>query len=90
MLKKKPVFVADTENQRIRKITPEGIVSTLSGSGNRGAADGAAREAMFDNPFGVAVGPDGDVFVTEYPQHRSYRIRKISPDGLVKTLGTGP
>ncbi|VDA99758.1 hypothetical protein S1OALGB6SA_831, partial [Olavius algarvensis spirochete endosymbiont] len=47
------VYVADSNNHRIRKITPAGVVSTLAGTGTRGFADGTGTEAQFDLPFGV-------------------------------------
>jgi len=84
------VYVADESNQRIREISPDGSVVTLAGSGRKGAADGPALQAEFERPFGVAVGPTGDVWVSEYPQAKGYRIRKISADGKVTTLGSGP
>ena len=82
------VYVADNWNHRIRKISPEGVVSTLAGSGPTGAgqggfADGDGTKAQFNKPTGVAVGSDGNVYVTE---DGSARIRKINPEGVVSTL----
>lgn len=77
------VYVADTGNHAIRKISPQGEVSTLAGNGQAGFRDGPARQARFNGPLGVAVGPDGSVYVAD-----SYndRIRVISPQGEVRTL----
>eukprot|EP00976_Prorocentrum_cordatum_P012871 257450-Prorocentrum_minimum.AAC.1 len=81
------VIVADTYNSRIRKISPQGLVSTLAGTGVRGHRDGEGAAAQFKSPSGVAVDREGNVFVADYDNHR---IRKISPQGLVSTLaGTG-
>lgn len=77
------LYVADTGNNRIRKITPQGIVSTIAGDGTAGYADGPAAQAKFDGPIGVAVDKAGVVLVAD-----SYndRIRAISPNGQVTTL----
>eukprot|EP00976_Prorocentrum_cordatum_P106651 1194495-Prorocentrum_minimum.AAC.4 len=81
------VYVADSDNHRIRKISPQGLVSTLAGIGTAGHRDGAGTAAQFRNPSGVAVDWEGNVYVADFNNHR---IRRISPQGLVSTLaGTG-
>jgi sugar lactone lactonase YvrE len=77
------VYVADTCNDRIRKISPSGDVSTLAGSGTYGFADGSGAGAQFYGPEGVAVDSGGNVYVADTYNHR---IRKISPAGEVRTL----
>mmetsp|Transcript_178656 Transcript_178656/g.566909 ORF Transcript_178656/g.566909 Transcript_178656/m.566909 type:complete len:529 (-) Transcript_178656:487-2073(-) len=81
------VYVADKRNFRIRKITAEGIVSTIAGSGVQGFADGSAGTAMFKSLGGVTIDPLGNLFVAD---HGNARIRKITPGGVVSTLaGSG-
>jgi sugar lactone lactonase YvrE len=81
------LYLADTGNHAIRRITPDGQVSTLAGDGTPGYADGPGREARFNGPIGVAVAADGRVIVAD-----SYndRIRAIDGSGVVTTLaGSG-
>jgi sugar lactone lactonase YvrE len=81
------LYVADTGNHAIRRITPDGSVSTLAGDGSPGYADGPAHQARFNGPIGVAVAPDGRIFVTDTYNDR---IRVIDVNGIVTTLaGSG-
>jgi DNA-binding beta-propeller fold protein YncE len=68
------VFVADASGHRIRKVAPDGTVTTVAGSGQRGFGDGPGPEARFHEPFGVAVGPDGTLYVADANNNR---VRKI-------------
>jgi sugar lactone lactonase YvrE len=76
------VYVADTDNNRIRKITPSGVVTTLAGDGTMGYADGTGTAAKLSGLRGVAVDSAGNVYVAD----SGNRIRKITPLGVVTTL----
>ncbi|MGX4640513.1 gluconolaconase [Massilia sp. SYSU DXS3249] len=77
------VYVADTYNDRIRRITPDGSVTTLAGSGQPGNADGPALMAAFDTPSAIAVDRQGTLFVADTGNNA---IRQIAPDGTVSTV----
>ena len=78
------VYVADTHGQTIRKISPDGTVSTLAGRGaTGGSADGVGVEARFELPGAVATDGAGNVYVADTSNHT---IRKIAPSGVVNTL----
>lgn len=81
------LYLADTGNHAIRRITPDGQVSTLAGDGTPGYADGPAQQARFNGPIGIAVASDGRIIVAD-----TYNdlIRVIDVDGTVRTLaGSG-
>ena len=67
------LYVADSSNNRIRKVTPKGEVSTLAG-GERGFADGKGSAARFDHPYGIAIDTVGNLYVTD---QNNDSIRKI-------------
>jgi len=78
------IFVADTFNATIRRITPGGVVTTLAGApAQRGEADGAGGAARFNQPSGLAVDGAGVLYVADTYNHT---IRRIAPDGTVTTL----
>lgn len=78
------LYVSDTANATIRKITAAGVVSTFAGlAGNVNSFDGTGTNAQFFQPEGVAVDNGGNVYVTDAWNHT---IRKITPAGIVSTL----
>jgi len=75
------LFVADSGGSSIRKVTPNGVVSTIAGNYlSAGSTDGTGTTARFTNPLGVAVDRSGNVYVADTGNHT---IRKITSDGLV-------
>jgi sugar lactone lactonase YvrE len=78
------VYVTDTGNSTIRKISPGGSVTTLAGQvGACGTADGGGTLAQFCNPQGIALDQAGNLFIADT---RNHTIRKIDPAGRVTTL----
>ena len=77
------IYVADSYNDRIRMITPEGQVSTVAGKGSPGYADGDRSTALFDTPSGIVVANDNSLIVADTGNDR---LRRISPEGNVTTL----
>jgi hypothetical protein len=81
------VYVADSYNDKIRKITPAAVVTTFAGSGSEGSADGTGTAATFTGPSDVAVDGSGNVYVADAGNDL---IRKITSAGVVTTLaGSG-
>jgi DNA-binding beta-propeller fold protein YncE len=77
------LYVPDQNNHAIRRIDPDGTVSTLAGNGQSGFADGKPFDARFNNPTGLGIAADGTVYVADRNNHR---IRAISPAGEVTTI----
>jgi sugar lactone lactonase YvrE len=77
------IYVADYGNNKIRKISIAGVVSTLAGSGNQGSVNGPGNLATFNGPTGVAVDGVGNVYVAD---QNNNQIRAISATGVVSTL----
>ena len=84
------VFVADTANHAIRKITPAGVVTTVAGlAGVRGSADGTGSAARFSDPMSITIDAAGNLFVADFSNSL---IRKVTQAGVVATFAgtTGP
>ncbi|HKX33400.1 MAG TPA: hypothetical protein VJ302_37325 [Blastocatellia bacterium] len=77
------IFVADTYNDRIREISPDGQVRTIAGGAEPGFTDGSGAEARFDTPCGIAVAQDGSLLVADLGNNQ---IRRAYPDGRVTTI----
>jgi hypothetical protein len=73
-----------TDNRTIRRIAPDGSVSTLAGmAGADGSADGTGSAARFSDPHGIALGPDGDLYVAD--SSSNHTIRRVTTAGVVTT-----
>lgn len=84
------LYVADTGNNAIRKVTPEGVVTTIAGGKGAGFQDGLAGDALFNGPVGVALDAQKNIYVADTYNDR---IRLISTHGQVTTIagaGTAP
>ena len=83
------LYIADTGNHRIRKVTPAGIVSTVAGTGSQGGSgdEGPATAAALNAPRGVAVDGSGNVFIADTGNNR---IRMVASDGVIHNIaGSG-
>ncbi len=82
------VYIADTGNVRIRRVDKDGRISTIAGSGQRGASvdDGPALQAQLAEPYGVAVHADGSIYVSDLATHV---VRQVKGDQLLRVAGTG-
>ncbi|MFZ5699038.1 MAG: Ig-like domain-containing protein, partial [Pseudomonadota bacterium] len=79
------LYIADTGNQRIRRVDPDGIISTVAGNGTQGFGGdgGPATRAELNLPFSVAVAVDGSLYIGDTHNHR---VRRVSPDGIISTV----
>jgi IPT/TIG domain/NHL repeat len=78
------LYVADRNNNRIRKITPDGVVTTFAGSGSGGAiVNGTGIAAGFYTPYGITSDAAGNLYVGEYSNQA---VRKITPAAVVTTI----
>ena len=79
------LFIADSGNNRIRRVDSSGIITTIAGTGVRGFSGdgGPAVAAQLDDPRGVAVDAAGNLFIADHDNHR---IRKVDPSGTITTI----
>jgi trimeric autotransporter adhesin len=82
------LYVADFQSNRVRKITPQGIISTVAGNGIQGFSGdgGLATSASLNSPTGVAVDTAGNLYIGD---EGNGRVRKVTPQGIISTLATG-
>jgi RHS repeat-associated protein len=83
------VFIADSGNHRVRRVGPDGVITTVAGTGvpGFGGDGGVATQAQLNFPIGIAPGPDGSLYIAD---HNNHRIRRVGPNGVISTIaGTG-
>jgi RHS repeat-associated protein len=79
------VYIADSHNHRIRHVDPDGTIHTIAGTGSPGFSGdgGPATQAQLYEPRGLAIGPDGSLYIADRHNHR---IRRVSPNGMIYTV----
>ena len=79
------LYIADRNNNRIRRVGPDGIIITVAGNGISGFSGdgGPATQAALSAPFGMAVGPDGSLYIGD---RNNRRVRRVGPDGIITTV----
>ena len=82
------LFVADTGNHRVRRVAPDGTITTVAGNGTRGFSGdgGAAIDAQLNWPWALAVDSAGNLFISDA---LNYRVRKVSRAGIISTVAGG-
>ena len=82
------LYVADSADHRVRKITPTGIIVTVAGDGEPGfrGDGGPAPSARLDSPYGLVADSAGNLFIADYGNGR---VRRIAPDGVIVTVAGG-
>jgi uncharacterized protein (TIGR03437 family) len=81
-------YVADADDNRVRKITADGLIQTVAGTGVAGFAGdgGAATAALLSHPYGLAVDTAGNLYIADLG---NARVRKVSLDGTIQTIAGG-
>ncbi len=79
------LYISDFDSHRIRRVGPDGIINTVAGkeSGGFSGDGGPATQASLYYPFGIAIGPDGSLYISDQYNHR---IRRLSQDGIITTV----
>ncbi len=78
------LYIADTQNHRVRRVTPEGIITTIAGTGIAGYSGdgGLATAAKLNLPYGLALAPDGSLYIGDASNH----VRRVRTNGIIETI----
>ena len=79
------MYISDSDNSRIRRVGPDGIITTVAGKASAGFSGdgGPATQASLYRPYGIAVGADGSLYISDTS---NTRIRRVGPDGIITTV----
>src|SRR5215468_2794975 len=79
------LFLSDTDNHRVRRVSPSGVITTIAGTGARGFSGdgGPATNAQLNLPYGLAVDIVGTLYIADLGNQR---VRRIAPDGIIATI----
>jgi hypothetical protein len=79
------LYIADSFHHRVRKVGTDGTITTVAGNGEFGFSGdgGPAKDARLTDPRGIAVGPDGTLYIADT---RNHRVRAVRPDGIITTV----
>ena len=79
------MYFCDRLNHRVRRISPDGIITTIAGTGEEGYSGdgGPATAAQLALPEGVAIAADGGLYIADY---RNNRVRRVAPNGTITTI----
>jgi uncharacterized protein (TIGR03437 family) len=82
------LYIADAADQRVRKVTPGGVIQTVAGTGVRGFAGdgGPATSAQLNSPYGLACDAKGNLYIADLG---NARVRQVTPDGNITTVAGG-
>ncbi len=82
------IYIADRANHRIRRVGPDGVITTVAGTGVAGFSGdgGSAAQAQLSAPSGVAVDARGSLYIADFNNHR---VRRVGPDGVITTVAGG-